>query len=118
VADSIVRHGRSLGSLSVFDTEREGDRASGEIAGVVEVAEDLSVKLPVFEVGEESATTRPKGKSQADEYTSKLQTHSNVAFGQAKEPFAQNATVRKQVRDLPVGEKAHFIDYFMDYSRI
>ena len=44
VADSIVHLDCGLGSLSLFNTKREGDRASGEGQGVVEVAAMTSLK--------------------------------------------------------------------------
>jgi hypothetical protein len=47
-----------------------------------------------------------------------LESHCNVTLGQTKETFAQNATVGEQVRDLSVGKKAHFVDYFMDNAGI
>ena len=47
-----------------------------------------------------------------------LESHGNVALGQAEESLAQNATVGEQVRDLSVGEKAHFVDYSMDNAGI
>jgi hypothetical protein len=43
-----------------------------------------------------------------------LEAHSNVALGQAKETFAQNATVGEKVRYLPVGEKAYLVNYFVN----
>lgn len=47
-----------------------------------------------------------------------LESHGNVALGQAEESFPQNATVGEQVRELSVGEKAHFVDYSMDHAGI
>jgi hypothetical protein len=47
-----------------------------------------------------------------------LESHGNVALGQAEESLAQNATVGEQVRELSVGEKAHFVDYSMDNAWI
>jgi hypothetical protein len=47
-----------------------------------------------------------------------LESHGNVALGQAEGSFAQDATVGEQVRELSVGEKAHFVDYSIDNAGI